>query len=73
MLISAGADIEMSNLYGRTPRDMAVELDLADIEELFPVEIIDTIPLGSEQYQTYQDLAPMIFPDHDQSVYNMIN
>lgn len=63
MLINAGADIEVYNSEGQTPHQVAISLALTDIEKLFPEEIVDFLPVSAEQYKTYQDIAPLIFPE----------
>lgn len=64
MLVNAGVDIEISNSAGLKPRDLATSLALTEIEELFPEEIVDFLPVSADQYRTYQDLNPFIFPEH---------
>lgn len=64
MLINSGADTETVNAAGLTPHDLAVSLDLHDIEELFPVEVVECLPTSAGQYTSYEDLVPVIFPDH---------
>ncbi|KAG4070491.1 hypothetical protein HA402_005723 [Bradysia odoriphaga] len=70
MLIKEGADIEVCDRDGLKPRDVAVSLGLRDIEELFPEEILDFLPTSAEQYETFEDIAPSIFPDHKQAAYS---
>lgn len=65
MLLNAGADIEVYNSEGLTPYQVAISLALTDIEELFPEEITDCLPVSADQYKTYQDIAPLIFPEHN--------
>lgn len=69
MLLDAGAETEVFNAYGLKPADLAISLGCTELQDLFPVEIVDDIPIESEQYRTYMDLAPTIFPDHEQSIY----
>lgn len=64
MLIHAGAETDIYDSAGLTPRDIAISLGLTEFENLFPVEITDCLPSAAEHYKSYQDLAPMIFPDH---------
>lgn len=64
MLIAAGAETNVCDLAGLTPRDIAISLALTDFEELLPEEIVDSLPTTAEQYKSYHDLVPMIFPDH---------
>lgn len=64
MLINAGVDTEVCNAAGLKPRDLAASLALTEIEELFPEVIVDILPVSADQYRTYHDLNPLIFPDH---------
>lgn len=64
ILINAGADTEIFNAAGLKPRDLAVSLALTEIEELFPEENVDYLPATVDQYRTYRDLNPLIFPDY---------
>lgn len=66
MLMNEGADIEICDRDGLKPRDVAISLGLTDIEELFPEEILDFLPTSAEQYETFKDIAPTIFPEHKQ-------
>lgn len=64
MLIDAGAETDICDLAGLTPRDIATSLALTDFEELLPEAIVDSLPTSAEQYKSYHDLVPTIFPDH---------
>lgn len=67
LLINAGANKDITNSHGATPREVAMTVGHIELEELFPQEIMDDIlPLEAEQYRTYKDLAPQVFPDHEQ-------
>lgn len=66
LLITEGADIEICDRDGLKPRDVAVSLGLTNIEALFPEEILDFLPTTAEQYETFEDIAPTIFPEHKQ-------
>lgn len=65
MLIGEGAEIEICDRDGLKPRDVAVSLGLTDIEALFPEEVLDFLPTSAEQYETYKDIAPSIFPEQE--------
>jgi len=69
MLLDAGADTEVINSNGLKPGDLATALGHNELEYLFPIDIPDDIPIQAEQYRTYEDLAPLIFPDLELSVY----
>lgn len=71
ILLKAGAEKEIVNSKGFTPGGLATDLGYTELEEMFPKEIVEHFPLEAEQYGTYKDLAPQIFPDYDQLVINI--
>lgn len=68
-LIEAGALTDVEDMYNNTPKRLAQENGIEDIENLFPSdEQIVAVPNDYTFYSTYKDYLPKAYPREDRFV-----
>lgn len=68
-LIEAGALTDVEDRYNNTPKRLAQEYGISDIENLFPPdEQFIAVPNDYTFYSTYKDYLPIVYPSEDRFV-----